>query len=300
MGRIRINLLPFAYYMRNTNLSIVKLGRQVGLMKKIDEKFLNVLNKQGWSVGGYCDDGLVELRIYSPAGQDFSICVSAEELPHAVLKAASSFDIDDHVREWLMAKKLGAEGVPSARELVNDTEAIAKMLNELASALFEAGRASSRTPAQSQSESKQTGEAAPDAVQKKPRDNFLAGGYVLLETHAALSDEEANALKDTDEVPTAYIAVKEDYLREYIHEEFSNLEEFLDEYTYDTIEDLEAMAELNRALAFTYRADADTCFDFPEVCQGGAMLAFADFLSGKLQDEGHEEASKFLDCMLGV
>lgn len=270
------------------------------MKQKIDEKFLKVLAAQDWSVSGCSDDGHVELCMCSPAGQDFSIYVKTENLPHRVWEAAEGFDIDQYVSRWLMAKRAGTDGVPSARELVDDAEAIAGMLKELATALFKAERDDTRASARSQVGTKQVEGTALDTGHDAHRHNFLAGGYVLLETYALLSDEEAKALKDTDEVPTAYIAVKEDYLREYVREEFTDLETFFNEYTYDTIEGLEAMATLNGALAFTYRADADVCFDFPAECPGGAMLAFVDFLSGKLEDEGHEEASKFLDCMLNI
>ena len=126
--------------------------------------------------------------------------------------------------------------------------------------------------------------------------NNLAGGYILVSTYATLTDEEAKALRDTDETPTAVIAVKKDWLEAWIKPEYATLEEFLDDYTFDTIANLSAEAELEGELAFEYRDGLDDPFLFPNGCSGDAMLAFVDFLSGKLQENGHEEASKYLDC----
>jgi len=138
-----------------------------------------------------------------------------------------------------------------------------------------------------------------DTVQKKPasKGNRLAGGYILLSTYATLSDEEARALRDTDETPTAVIAVKEDFLREWIKPEYGSLEEFLGDYTFDTAVELSATAELNGALAFEYRCGLDDPFLFASNLDKDAILAYSDFLSGKLQENGHEEASKYLDCL---
>ena len=135
-----------------------------------------------------------------------------------------------------------------------------------------------------------------DNPEGKRQDNTLAGGYILLSTYATLPDEEAKALRDTDETPTAVIAVKKDWLEAWIKPEYATLEEFLDDYTFDTIANLSAEAELEGELAFEYRDGLDDPFLFPKGCSGDAMLAFVDFLSGKLQENGHEEASKYLDC----
>ena len=132
------------------------------------------------------------------------------------------------------------------------------------------------------------------------RDNMLAGGYILLSTYATLTDEEAQVLRDTDETPMAVIAVKKDWLEAWIKPEYATLEEFLNDYTFDTIANLSAEAELNDTLAFEYRDDLDDPFLFPRSCSGDALLAFADFLSGKLQENGHTEASKYLDCLFSL
>ena len=106
-------------------------------MTKWDLRYLEILEKHDWAVCGYTDDGRVELEKYSPAGEDFTICVNAENLPEAVAETAADFDIDEHIEMWIEARHNGVGGVPSARELVTDAEAIAEMLRELAAALAE-------------------------------------------------------------------------------------------------------------------------------------------------------------------
>lgn len=106
-------------------------------MKKLEEKYLDVLELHDWTVSSYTDDGRVELQKYSPAGEDFNICVEVEDFPDAVAEYAADFDIDEHIEMWIEAKGNGTRGVPSARELVHDAEEIDKMLQELAVALAE-------------------------------------------------------------------------------------------------------------------------------------------------------------------
>ena len=104
-------------------------------MKKIKKQYLDVLENHGWAVSSYTDDGRVELEKYSPAGEDFSICVGVENLPSEVREYAAGFDIDEHIEMWIEARKNGVSGVPSTRELVKDAEDIDKMLQEIAAAL---------------------------------------------------------------------------------------------------------------------------------------------------------------------
>ena len=104
-------------------------------MKKLEQKYMDVLEKHDWSVSSYTDDGRVEIETYSPAGEDFLMCVEVENFPRAVAEYAAGFDVDEHIEMWIEAKRSGTNGVPSARELVHDAEAIDKMLDELADAL---------------------------------------------------------------------------------------------------------------------------------------------------------------------
>lgn len=101
----------------------------------LEDKYLEILEKQDWSVSSYTDDGRVELEKYSPAGEDFSMCVNVENFPEAVMEYYESFDVDDHIEMWVEARKNGVSGVPPTRTLVADAEAIEDMLEHLAYAL---------------------------------------------------------------------------------------------------------------------------------------------------------------------
>lgn len=107
-------------------------------VKKLKKKYLDVLELHDWSVSSYTEDGRVELEKYSPAGEDFIMCVNVENFPQAVMEYAEDFDIDEHIAMWIEAKRNGVGGVPETRELVHDAEDIDKMLQELAIALSEA------------------------------------------------------------------------------------------------------------------------------------------------------------------
>lgn len=106
-------------------------------MEELEKKYLDVIEKYGWAVSAYVCDGRVEIEKYSPAGEDFLICVDVKNFPAAVAEAASDFDIDEHIEMWIEARRNGVSDVPSTRELVADAEAIDKMLQELADALAE-------------------------------------------------------------------------------------------------------------------------------------------------------------------
>lgn len=106
-------------------------------MKKLEQKYLDVLEKHDWAVSSYTDDGRVEIEKYSPAGEDFSICVEVENFPDAVMEYYEDFDVDDHIDMWVEARRNGVSGVPSTRRLAIDVEAIDEMLKELAYALAE-------------------------------------------------------------------------------------------------------------------------------------------------------------------
>lgn len=109
-------------------------------MKELEQKYLDVLEELDWQVSSYTDDGRVELEKYSPAGEDFIMCVEAENFPSAVIECYEDFDADEHIAMWIEAGRNGTRGVPSARVLVHDAEDIEKMLQELAEALAEVNR----------------------------------------------------------------------------------------------------------------------------------------------------------------
>lgn len=100
----------------------------------MNERQREICEGLDWSVT-VDEDGTVELRKYSPAGEDFSFTAEADSFVENVKEYAASFDIDEHIEMWIMAKRSGTQGVPSTRELVHDAEDIDKMLRELAAAL---------------------------------------------------------------------------------------------------------------------------------------------------------------------
>ncbi len=98
------------------------------------------VEEHGWKVsdctiGANSEPGW-EISQYSPVGEDFSFSI---EHGGDVQKAAdeimdyyyNGFDVDEHVETWIKAKAEGVSGVPSARELVKDAEAIDEMLRRL-------------------------------------------------------------------------------------------------------------------------------------------------------------------------
>lgn len=103
--------------------------------KELDQKYVDILENLGWSVSSYTGDGRVEIEKYSPAGEDFVICVDVVDFPKSVFEYAESFDVDEHISMWIEGRKNGTDGVPPARELVHDAEEIEKMLQELSDAL---------------------------------------------------------------------------------------------------------------------------------------------------------------------
>lgn len=89
----------------------------------------------GWSSHVTAEDSSIEFSQETPAGEDFSFCVSGntlEEIVAAIRECADDFDMEDHVKMWLDAKDSGMSGVPSVVALVEDAQAIQKMLNTLA------------------------------------------------------------------------------------------------------------------------------------------------------------------------
>ena len=103
----------------------------------LDQKLIEVCNRLGWVLDIDQEDGMVELRQASPAGEDFSIEVDIIGFVSEVATYADSFDEERHVKMWLDAKEHGVSGVPSIRELLDDADDIKKMLTELAEELQE-------------------------------------------------------------------------------------------------------------------------------------------------------------------
>ena len=110
-------------------------------MRELEQKYLGILEKLDWRVCDYYDDGRVDIEKYSPAGEEFIICVEVENLPQEVREYAANFDQDEHIEMWIEARRNGTSGVPSTRELVQDAADIDEMLQELATALSRAKEA---------------------------------------------------------------------------------------------------------------------------------------------------------------
>lgn len=109
-------------------------------MPELRQEYLDILEKREWSVSGYTDDGRVELEWWSPAGEDFLVCVNVENFPDEILDYSDDFDPDEHIEMWVEARANGRQDVPGARRLAKDAEDIQKELDELAFELQEAER----------------------------------------------------------------------------------------------------------------------------------------------------------------
>lgn len=103
----------------------------------IEQKYIDVIESLGWNILGDLNDTGVELQQASPAGEDFVFYTDTADFPKGVIEYARDFDPDEHVELWVEHR--GEGGCPSTvRELVDDAEAIKKMLKTLADALITA------------------------------------------------------------------------------------------------------------------------------------------------------------------
>lgn len=104
-------------------------------------KILHRAVELGWCWRSWVEEGqrirtYIEMEKHSPAGEDFIMVIDydAENQAESFLKGlwdyADNFDIDSHVEMWLPER--GKNGCPAtARELVEDAEAIVEMIKEL-------------------------------------------------------------------------------------------------------------------------------------------------------------------------
>lgn len=93
--------------------------------------FKEICENQGWHINVYETD--IELNKYTPAGEDFSFTIDAnDDLQRQVEEYADDFDVDEHVKMWI-----GGPGAPSSiRCLLEDAEWIDEDLHDLAKALI--------------------------------------------------------------------------------------------------------------------------------------------------------------------
>ena len=107
-------------------------------MKKIEiKKIANIAEKLEWSVS--INDNDFELSKYSPAGQDFYIYISAEDLEDLedfadnLNERYNDFDVSEEAYLWLDDSGHGKNGSPyDMKDLYEDMEACQEMIKELA------------------------------------------------------------------------------------------------------------------------------------------------------------------------
>lgn len=96
----------------------------------MNRKVRRICENLDWSIHEYEKD--VELEKFSPAGEDFFFCVDKKNFINNVIEYAEDFDADDHAEMWV-GNRQTVSGVPqSIRTLIDDADAIKKMLLELA------------------------------------------------------------------------------------------------------------------------------------------------------------------------
>ena len=104
-------------------------------MKKSEFKKLEqVVNNLDWSMS--YDDGEFTFSKFSPAGQDFNIELSAddlEELSEKLHERYNYFDCSEETYLWLDNTGHGIKGAPyDMKDLYEDMEACEEMIRELA------------------------------------------------------------------------------------------------------------------------------------------------------------------------
>lgn len=104
--------------------------------KKWYKKVVETAENLGWTI--YQNNELSdywEFEKFSPAGEDFCFTVFAKnlvELKGELQSYYDTFDREDHVFEHLEAKRNGFREVPDLDTLVQDSQDIEDMLEELA------------------------------------------------------------------------------------------------------------------------------------------------------------------------
>lgn len=111
----------------------------------------------------------------------------------------------------------------------------------------------------------------------------LTGDFLLIEGYAQWeSDEEWEENRYADERPTAILAIKEWFLQKFAEDSgYGSLEEFFGDYTWETIDSLQAEAEMAAAFAFAYRPMLEPHFQFPEVMTAEMAQALVEFMESE-------------------
>lgn len=93
---------------------------------------LNMAEALGWEWTEDPEDGSIEFRQCSPAGEDYHFCVAGEDLAREVFCVAADFNVHEHVSMWLEASSGRPDlNIPDVETLVDDARDIQKMLDEL-------------------------------------------------------------------------------------------------------------------------------------------------------------------------
>lgn len=102
-------------------------------MKKFINKITDIAEDLDWSVN--VNGNELEFSKYSPAGQDFNFCITADSLEEAVEKMneyCNNFDCSEETALWLDESGHGTNGVPyDMKDLYEDMEACLEMMEEL-------------------------------------------------------------------------------------------------------------------------------------------------------------------------
>lgn len=102
----------------------------------ITDRQLEICKLKDWNVR-IDSDGDAELENWSPAGENLVFYIEKDkDFVRGVKELSAYFDADEHAEMWVESR--GKRGVPnSIRELIDDADAIDKMLQDLATALAE-------------------------------------------------------------------------------------------------------------------------------------------------------------------
>ena len=100
------------------------------------QKEKDIILSMGWMIENESGSNL-ELIKTTPAGEEFLVVVSSDDLPGSVMDAANTFIPADHIAEMREARKNGVSSIPDDAELAKDALAIRDMLFDLANALEE-------------------------------------------------------------------------------------------------------------------------------------------------------------------
>lgn len=102
-------------------------------MDKYNEELFEVIKeaaeKCDWGVHEY--DNEIEFESWSPMGENYVFSVSKDNIVDELQEYYNNYDPDEHAEEWVEARAHGVQGVPSIRDLLNDADAIDKMLENL-------------------------------------------------------------------------------------------------------------------------------------------------------------------------